>query len=116
MDLEQLQKLATSFEAVTQDIKWEEHLCFNVGGKMFLITAPDELPVRACFKVSEEDFEILCERGDGFGQAAHFAKRKWIEVKDINLLSAKEWKYYLQLSYESVVAKLTKKLRTELGI
>ncbi len=116
MNLEQLQTLALSFKSVTEDIKWEEHLVFSVGAKMFLLTTPDELPVRACFKVSEEDFEALCERGEGFGQAAHFAKRKWIEVKDINKLSGKEWKGYLQKSYDSVVDKLTKKLRAELGV
>ena len=116
MDLEQLQTLAHSFKAVTEDIKWEEHLVFSVGAKMFLLTTPDEVPIRACFKVSEEDFEALCERGEGFGQAAHFAKRKWIVVKDINKLSTKEWKFYLQKSYDSVVEKLTKKLRAELGL
>lgn len=115
MDLESLQILASSFKASTEDIKWEEHLCFSVGAKMFLLTAPDNVPVTACFKVSEEDFEELIER-DGFRQAPHFANRKWIFVEDINKLSTKEWKLYLHRSYDSVVAKLTKKLRAELGI
>ncbi|MES2478507.1 MAG: MmcQ/YjbR family DNA-binding protein [Bacteroidota bacterium] len=115
MDIERLQTLANSFKAVTEDIKWEDHLCFSVGAKMFLLTSPDELPVNACFKVSEEDFDELIDR-DGFYQAAHFAKRKWIAVDDISKLSSKEWKVYLQRSYDSVVAKLTKKLRAELGI
>lgn len=116
MNIEQLQSLALSFKASTEDLKWEEHLCFSVGAKMFLLTSPSEVPVRACFKVSEEDFDALCDRGEGFHQAAHFAKRKWIAVDDINLLSSKEWKHYLQASYDSVVAKLTKKLRGELGV
>lgn len=116
MDIENLRNLALSFKCATEDIKWEEHLCFNVGAKMFLITSPDEVPVRACFKVSEEDFETLCSRSEAFGQAAHFAKRKWIVVKDINSLSRKEWELYLQRSYDSVVSKLTKKLRQELGL
>lgn len=115
MDLENLQILANSFKAVTEDIKWEDHLVFSVGAKMFLLTSPDEVPVTACFKVSEEDFEELIAR-DEFYQAAHFAKRKWIAINDINKLSNKEWKIYLQRSYDSVVAKLTKKLRNELGV
>ena len=115
MDLENLQILANSFKAVTEDIKWEDHLVFSVGAKMFLLTSPDEVPVTACFKVSEEDFEELIDR-DGFYQAAHFAKRKWIAINDINKMNNKEWKLYLQRSYDSVVAKLTKKLRAELGV
>lgn len=115
MDLENLQILANSFKAVTEDIKWEEHLVFSVGAKMFLLTSPDKLPVTACFKVSEEDFDELTDR-DGFIQAAHFAKRKWIAINDINKLSNKEWKLYLQRSYDSVVARLTKKLRAELDL
>jgi predicted DNA-binding protein (MmcQ/YjbR family) len=115
MNIEQLQTLASSYKAVTEDIKWESHLCFSVGEKMFLLTSPDEIPVSACFKVSEEDFEELIDR-DGFRQAPHFAKRKWIYLDDINKLGNKDWKVYLQRSYDSVVAKLTKKLRAELGV
>jgi predicted DNA-binding protein (MmcQ/YjbR family) len=116
MDIEQLQKLAISFKACTEDIKWEEHLCFNVGSKMFLITSPEEVPIRASFKVSEDDFELLCGRGEGYCQAPHFAKRKWILIKDINSLTKKEWQYFLQKSYDSVCQNLTKKLRKELGV
>jgi predicted DNA-binding protein (MmcQ/YjbR family) len=115
MNIENLQTLAFSFKATTEDIKWEDHLCFSVGEKMFLLTSPSNLPITACFKVSEEDFDELCDR-DGFRQAPHFAKRKWIFVEDVNKLSQKEWKAYLQKSYDSVVFKLTKKLRAELGI
>jgi predicted DNA-binding protein (MmcQ/YjbR family) len=41
MEIEDLEKICKSFKGVTEDIKWEDHLCFNVGNKMFLITAPD---------------------------------------------------------------------------
>lgn len=116
MDIEQLRALALSFPAVTEDIKWGDHLCFNVGDKMFLLTSPDELPINACFKVSEEDFDALIDRSEQFGRAAHFAQRKWITIRDIHSMSQKEWRYYLKASYDAVVAKLTKKRRAELGI
>jgi predicted DNA-binding protein (MmcQ/YjbR family) len=115
MTLEEIQSLCHTFRAVTEDIKWEDHLCFNVGGKMFLITSPDAFPISAAFKVTEEDFDELSAR-DGFMQAPHFAKRKWLKVDDINHLSKSEWKKYLQISYNLVVAKLTKKLRLELDL
>lgn len=115
MELEALRELALSYKAVTEDIKWEDHLCFSVGAKMFLLTSPSEVPVAASFKVKEEDFDELSAR-DGFRQAPHMAKHHWILIEDIGKLSTSEWKYYLRASYDSVVAKLTKKLRGELGI
>ena len=108
MTLEAIQQICKSFEEVTEDIKWEEHLCFNVGGKMFLITSPDLAPVTASFKVSAEDFDLLIER-EGFKPAPYLARYQWVWVDDISRLSAKEWKILLQSAYELVKAKLRKK-------
>jgi predicted DNA-binding protein (MmcQ/YjbR family) len=115
MTLDALITLAGSYRGVTEDIKWDHHLCFSVGAKMFLLTSPDDIPVSACFKVDEDDFETLSGR-TGFRQAPHFAKRKWIWMADINLLNTKEWSYYLKKSYGHVAAGLTKKLQRELGL
>jgi predicted DNA-binding protein (MmcQ/YjbR family) len=115
MDLESLQKLALSKAATSEDIKWDTHLCFNVAEKIFLITSPDNFPIDACFKVSEEDFDFLTTE-KGFIQAPHFAKRKWIKIQDINLLSFKEWSLYLEKSYRLVAEGLSKKKQIELGI
>jgi predicted DNA-binding protein (MmcQ/YjbR family) len=115
MTIEELLSISKALKGVTTDIKWEEHLCFNVGGKIFLLTAPDQSPPTATFKVSEEDFNALTER-TGITQARYFAKRQWVSVDDLNLLSEKEWKHYIAESYKRVASKLTRKLRTELGI
>lgn len=108
MTLEAIQKICRGFPEVTEDIKWEDHLCFNTGGKMFLITSPDLSPVTASFKTSPEKFEELTER-EGFKPAPYLAKHKWIHVDSIGRMSSKEWKELLQLSYELVKAKLPKK-------
>lgn len=108
MTLETIQQICESFPDVTNDIKWENHLCFNVGGKMFLITSPDDSPVTASFKTSEEKFNELTER-DGCKPAPYLAKHKWIYVDNISRLNSREWKELLQLSYELVKAKLPKK-------
>ena len=105
MQIEDLQKICKLFKGTTEDIKWENHLCFNVGEKMYLITAPDKVPPSATFKVSDEDFELLQER-DGFIPAPYMARYKWIYVNDINRLSKKEWQSYLKQSYDLVYAKL----------
>ena len=65
MTIDQIESICKPFKGVTQDIKWENHLCFNVGDKMFLVTAPDNSPVTASFKVSDEDFDELIQR-EGF--------------------------------------------------
>jgi predicted DNA-binding protein (MmcQ/YjbR family) len=115
MTIEDIETICDSFPAVTKDIKWEEHLCFNVGAKMFLITAPDSFPPTASFKVTPDDFEELSAR-DGFKQAPHLAKNMWVHISDISLFSKKEWEHYARQSYDLVVEKLTKKLKATLGL
>ena len=115
MSIEELMRISKALKGVTTGIKWEEHLCFNVGEKIFLLTAPDQVPPNASFKVTEEDFDSLTEL-DGISQARYFAKRQWVTVDDINRLSGEEWEQYIEESYRLVASKLTKKKRIELGI
>jgi predicted DNA-binding protein (MmcQ/YjbR family) len=115
MTIEDIETICDSFPAVNKDIKWEEHLCFNVGSKMFLITAPDAYPPTASFKVNPEEFEELASR-DGFKPAPHLARYKWIYISDISLFTQKEWEHYARQSYNMVVEKLPNKLKTTLGL
>ena len=75
MSIENLQQICKTFPGVTEDIKWENHLCLNVGGKMFLVTAPDDVPVSASFKPSVESFDELIEP-DGFKPAPHMGQEQ----------------------------------------
>ena len=50
MNIEDIQNICKYFTSVTEDIKWENHLCFSVGDKIFLITSPDTIPVTARLK------------------------------------------------------------------
>lgn len=115
MLIEDIQAICKTFNGVTEDIKWEHHLCFNVGGKMFLITSPDEVPCSASFKVNEEDFDELNAK-PGFKQAPYLAKHKWVHLDDINRLSKKQWEYYLAQSYNLIAAKLPVKTKKALGL
>ncbi len=108
MTLEAIQKICKSFPDVTEDIKWGDHLCFNTGGKMFLITSPDLSPITASFKTSEEKFIELTER-EGFKPAPYLAKHKWVFVDDISRMSSRQWKELLELSYTLVKAKQKRK-------
>jgi predicted DNA-binding protein (MmcQ/YjbR family) len=114
MTIAELREICLTFPAVTEDIKWGDHLCFNIGGKMFLVTAPDNVPVSASFKTSDEDFEILPNR-PGFIPAPYMARNKWIFVDDIKRFSKKEWEKYMKQSYDLIVSKLPLRLQKEVA-
>ena len=115
MTIEDIQHICKGYRGVTQDIKWENHLCFNVGGKMFLITAPDEVPVTASLKVSEEAFDELSSQ-EGFMPAPYLARYKWIWMDDINRLSKKQWDSYIANAYHLVASRLPVRVKKQLGL
>ena len=115
MSIDELKQICERLPGVTQDIKWEDHLCFNVGEKMFLVTAPDAVPHSASFKTSDEEFDQLSAR-EGFKPAAYLARHKWVHVDDIKRLNKRDWEKYIRLSYELVFSKLPAKLKKEISV
>jgi predicted DNA-binding protein (MmcQ/YjbR family) len=115
MSIENIQGICKKFPHVTEEIKWQTHLCYCVGGKIFIITNPDDSPVTASFKVSDEDFEELSER-EGMKPAPYLAKYKWIYTDNISRMNKKEWEKYLKRAYDIVAAKLPAKIKKQLGI
>jgi predicted DNA-binding protein (MmcQ/YjbR family) len=115
MTIAELHDLCLSFPAVTEDIKWGEHLCFNIGGKMFMVTSPDNVPVTASFKTSAEDFQLLSDKV-GFRPAPYMARNQWIYLDDISLLSLKQWHYYARRSYDLIASKLPMRTQKQLGL
>jgi predicted DNA-binding protein (MmcQ/YjbR family) len=114
MNIEDIQSICKKFPGMKEDIKWENHLCFNVGDKMFLVTSPDTVPVTASFKACDEDFEELPSR-EGFKPAPYLARAKWIFVDDINRLTKKEWQRIIESAYRLVASKLTVKLKKQIN-
>lgn len=115
MTVEDIQKICKKLKGVTQDIKWDDHLCFLVGGKMFVVTAPDHVPVSASFKAKDERFEELSSR-DGMAPAPYMARHKWVYVENINKVSKKEWEVLIHEAYAVVALKLPAKVKKQLGI
>ena len=113
MDVETLQSICNKFPGVTEDIKWEHHLCFCVAEKMFLMLGLDDTPITASFKVSDDDFEEISSR-KGFKPAPYLAKNKWVFVDDISRISNKEWQTIASSAYELIKAKLPKKTQAAL--
>ncbi len=98
---------------VHEGIKWEDHLCFMVAEKMFVITGMNDNS-NVSIKVTDEDFAELTER-EGIIPAPYMARNKWVSVEKRNALRPKEWEHYLRQSYEIIKSKLPKKIRENLG-
>lgn len=113
--LEDLQAICQQLPATTEDLKWDVHLCFSVGGKIYLLTEPDEVPVTASFKVTPEQFEQLTGQ-PGFAPASHLGRYHWVHIDDIGRLNPARWAQLIGESYRLVAAKLPAKARRVLGV
>ncbi|ODT69331.1 MAG: hypothetical protein ABS75_17570 [Pelagibacterium sp. SCN 63-23] len=106
-------KALAGWPGVTLEDLWERRVA-KVGGKVFCLLS-DDTPYRVTFKCGETSFDLLTEL-EGIGQAAYFAKRMWVTVRQPSPLSDEELAAYIRRSYALVAQGLTRKLRTELGI
>ncbi len=113
MNIEVITNICNNLRAVTSDIKWEDHLCFNIADKMFFIVSLENIPTTASFKASDEDFAFLTSQ-NGFKPAPYLGRYKWVHIDDINRLAREEWTTYIERSYALIVSKLPKKLRESL--
>ncbi len=82
---------------------------------MFLVTSPDQVPPTASFKVTDEQFDELATK-EGFMPQPYIGRYKWINIDNINMLSKKEWEFYIRQSYTLVASKLPKKIKKEIGL
>ena len=112
MNIEQLRKFCFSLPHTSEDIKWDNDLCFLIGEKMFCVTGL-EGSFSASFKVKDEEFNKLTEM-DGIIPAPYLARYKWVLVENSNALTIKEWKHYIYQSYETIKSKLPKKILAQL--
>ncbi|WP_439698681.1 MmcQ/YjbR family DNA-binding protein [Mucilaginibacter sp. AW1-7] len=114
MTIETLQSICHQLPGVTEDIKLDHHLCFNVGGKTFLFTGPDSVPVTASVKVPDEDFEETLQK-ECFSPQAYIGCYKWVHIADINCLSNKAWEFYIKQSYRLIADKLPARVKKQLN-
>ena len=115
MNIERLTELCRGLNGVTTDVKWENHLCFCIGEKMFLVLGLDETPTTASFKVTAESFEEWIAR-PGCIKAPYLGRYKWVAVDNIARFDEPEWKAIIQTAYSLIGSKLSGKLKKELGI
>lgn len=108
MNIETFREYCLSLPGTTEGMKWD-HLCFMIEEKIFVIVAIDD-GNRFSTKCTPEEFEELIAR-DGIQQAYHMAKKQWVQIADLEVLSVSELKNRVETSRALVLAKLPKKVR-----
>lgn len=106
-----------SLKHATHVVQWGNSDVWKVGGKLFAVCGWNDGKDAFTFKASDIAYEVLGDQ-PGIRPAPYLASRgmKWLQVYDDPGLSDEELKNHIVLSYDMVVAKLTKKLRADLGL
>ena len=106
-----------SLPQTTHVVQWGNSDVWKVSGKLFAVGGWNNGEDAFTFKASEIAYEVIQDQ-PGIRPAPYLASRgmKWLQVYDEKGLSDKELKSHIILSYDMVVAKLTKKKRTELNL
>ena len=102
-------------------VQWGGSDVWKVGGaakgKVFALCGWNEGRDAFTFKVSPMIFEVLGD-APGYRPAPYLASRgmSWLQVFEPGHVDVAELRQHIDVSYALVAAKLTKKLRAELGI
>jgi predicted DNA-binding protein (MmcQ/YjbR family) len=111
MNADAIRKYCLSFPNATENLQWEDDLCFKVGGKIFAIIGLDSLPQRMCFKCTPEGFAELCELED-IRPAPYVGRYKWVMLDRLDALPDHELKNCIEQSYEMVATKNKARIKT----
>lgn len=106
MDVDAIRSYCMAFPQATENLQWEEDLCFKVNGKIFTIVSLDSL--RLCFKCTPEAFAELIERED-IGPAPYVGRYKWVILNRLDALDNHELEAFIRQSYAMVLAKSPKR-------
>ncbi|GAB3217651.1 MmcQ/YjbR family DNA-binding protein [Algoriphagus aestuariicola] len=115
MNPSEIRSYCLGLKGVTESIKWDDHLCFSVGDKMFFVLCPDQVPVTGSFKTTPEHFEGLIARS-GLTPAPYLARHKWVYYEGLACLSDEEWKASILESYHLVFEKLPTKTKKQIEV
>ena len=116
MRFEVFDKAVLALPGAEMDIKWGADRTYCVGGKMFAFAGPvGEDEPRYMFKASDLAFEMLVESGAA-QPAPYLARAKWVLMTAPDSLGDDDLLAYVRQAHALVAAKLTRKVRAELGI
>ena len=111
-----VEKFCLSLPGAKLEMPWSDTRVFKIGGKMFAVIVLDgKRPWGLWFKTSAESFEILTKLKD-IAPCPYFARACWVEMKGLKALKPDELRAYLKRAHGLVAAKLSRKMRADLGI
>jgi len=102
MNTDEIRKFCLSFPDATENLQWEDELCFKIGGKIFVLLGLDN--PRLCFKCLPETFAELIERED-IRPAPYVGRYKWVMLDRLDALGNEELRDLIRQAYEMVSAK-----------
>jgi len=114
MDLDAIRAFCLSFPRATENLQWDEELCFKVGGKLFAVVGLGSVPQRITFKCSPETFAELTEQ-EGIAPAAYVGRYKWVTLEHLDVLSDAEVRQGISDSYKMVAAKANPRSKRATG-
>ena len=115
MTPEAFDKACLALPGATLSIQWGDDHVFKVGGKMFAVRGNAVPKGGISFKASEVAFEVLTETGRAV-PAPYLARSGWVRFEDLSELGADEVAGWLKSAHGLIAAKLTRKVRAELGL
>lgn len=117
MNRDELNQFCASLPHATHVVQWGNSDVYKIGGKLFAVIGMGGDGNAVTFKASELAFEVLSD-SPGLRPAPYMASRglKWIQHYAKPGLSDESLRDHIRASFDMVVAGLTRKKRTELGL
>ena len=115
MNIGTFQSYCLAKKGVTEEFPFDEKiLVYKVMGKMFALTDVDEF-ISVNLKCEPEIGAQLREEYPGVQPGYHMNKKHWITVLMDGSVSDKDFKVWIDASYDLVVKSLPKRQRVELN-
>ncbi|RRN65187.1 MmcQ/YjbR family DNA-binding protein [Caulobacter sp. 602-1] len=116
MTPEAFDEACLALPGATMSVQWGDDHVFKVGGKMFAVRGEGvTLGGGISFKASDVAFEVLTQTGRA-RPAPYLARARWVHFAELGELDADEVADWVRSAHGLVAAKLTRRLRAELGL
>jgi predicted DNA-binding protein (MmcQ/YjbR family) len=117
MTRDEFNRFCGGLKATNHVVQWGNSDVWKVGPKLFAVCGWNEGRDAFTFKVSDIAFEVLGSE-PGIRPAPYLASRgmKWLQVHEEGAMSEASLREHIMMSYDLVVAGMTKKMRAELGV
>lgn len=117
MTREEFDTFCATLPATSNIIQWGNASVWKVGGKIFAICSNwgsgDD--TKFSFKCSDLSYSLLIQE-DGIIPAPYLARAKWVQIEADGAMPDEDHKAYIVAAHGIVSAKLTRKIRKELGL